>query len=436
MDGGVIDAATAKAASSLQIPDLVCAIAVQLEADYPSLDALYKDIHANPELPFQEVRTAAKLAGLMRDLGLEVTENVGRTGVVAVLRNGDGPTVMVRTEMDGLPIEEETGLPYASSARSRWLGDEVPVMHSCGHDIHMACWVGAARVLARLGDAWSGTLVFIAQPAEEAGAGAKAMLADGFIERFGKPDFGFALHVAPIPAGVVAYKGGVFSSFADGLDLTFNGRGGHGSMPQGTIDPIMMASRFVVDVQSVVSREIDPFAFGVISMGAIQGGVAGNVIPACCRLHGTIRSFDQAVRTQLISGVERTARAVATMAGAPEPEITVREGAKAVVNDETLTTSTGVIFRAAFGERAVLMPRPMSASEDYSEFIEAGVPSNFFFIGGFDGAALEAARARGDPSPMPHTSTYAPTPEPTIRTGVTAMSLAVLSVAGKGPLGT
>jgi hippurate hydrolase len=341
---------------------------------------------------------------------------------------------MIRTELDGLPIAEETGLPYASAARATWQGDDVPVMHSCGHDIHMACWIGVARVLIHLKDAWSGTLVFIAQPAEEAGQGAKAMLADGFIERFGKPDAGFALHVAPLPAGMIAYKGGVFTSFADGLELTFNGRGGHGSMPHGTIDPIMMAARFVVDVQSVVSRERDPFDFGVVSIGAIHAGVAGNVIPACCRLHGTIRSLDQAARAKLVSGVERTANAVAAMAGAPAPEISIKEGAKAVVNDEALATSTGVIFRAAFGDQAVLMPRPAAASEDYSEFVEAGVPSCFFFIGGFDRAALQAARSRGEPDTAPHTSTYAPTPEPAIRTGVEAMALAVLGVVAKAPL--
>ena len=435
MDSQVTDAGGWRPASHpLDVDAFTALIEARLDADYPGLDALYKDIHANPELPFLEARTAARLAGLMRELGLEVTEQVGRTGVVAVLRNGDGPRVMVRTELDGLPIEEETGLPYASRARSVWQGDDVPVMHSCGHDIHMACWIGVARALIHLKDAWSGTLVFVAQPAEEAGEGAKAMLADGFIERFGKPDCGFALHVAPLPAGMIAYKGGVFTSFADGLDLTFNGRGGHGSMPHGTIDPIMMAARFVTDVQSVISREKDPFGFGVVSIGAIHAGSAGNVIPACCRLHGTIRSLDHAVRGKLIAGVERTARAVAAMSGAPDPEITIKEGAKAVVNDEALATSTGAIFRAAFGDQAVLMPKPAAASEDYSEFIHAGVPSNFFFIGGFDRAALAAARARGEPDPAPHTSTYAPTPEPAIRGGVKAMTLAVLGVVAKAPL--
>jgi hippurate hydrolase len=195
-----------------------------------------------------------------------------------------------------------------------------------------------------------------------------------------------------------------------------------------------MAARFVVDVQSVVSRERDPFDFGVVSIGAIHAGVAGNVIPACCRLHGTIRSLDQAARAKLVSGVERTANAVAAMAGAPAPEISIKEGAKAVVNDEALATSTGVIFRAAFGDQAVLMPRPAAASEDYSEFVEAGVPSSFFFIGGFDRADLQAARSRGEPDPAPHTSTYAPTPEPAIRTGVEAMALAVLGVVAKAPL--
>ena len=238
---------------------------------YPQLETIYKDIHANPELSFKETRTAAKLAAEMRAIGFEMTERVGGTGMVAIYKNGPGPTVLVRTELDALPMEEKTGLPYASKVKADWNGRETFVAHSCGHDIHMASWIGTARTLVALKDQWKGTLMFIGQPAEEAGGGAKAMLADGLFKRFPKPDFAFALHTSPSPYGFVGYRVGAITSAADGLEITFKGRGGHGSAPDKTIDPIAIAAHFVTDVQTVVSREKDPAEFGVVTIGAIQG---------------------------------------------------------------------------------------------------------------------------------------------------------------------
>src|SRR5580692_914501 len=261
-------AALAPARAELDVAKLKQSIETSFESDYPKLDALYKDIHAHPEIAFQEEKTAAKLAAEMRALGFEVTEKVGQTGLVAIYKNGAGPTIMVRTELDALPMEEKTGLPYASHDKTIWNGRETYVAHSCGHDIHMASWVGTAKTLVGLKDQWQGTLMFIAQPAEETVSGAKAMLADGLFTRFKKPDFGFALHDGAFAYGSLNYRVGVGSSNSDNLDVTFYGRGGHGAAPQRTIDPVMIAARFIVDVQSVISREKDPTEFGVLSIGA------------------------------------------------------------------------------------------------------------------------------------------------------------------------
>lgn len=402
-----------------------------LDRGYAHLDALYKDIHAHPELGMQERETAAKLAKEMRALGFEVTEGVGGTGIVAIYRNGPGPTVLVRTELDALPMEEKTGLPYASHVVATWNGKPTPVDHACGHDIHMAAWVGTATALVAMKSQWHGVLMFIGQPAEETTAGARAMLADRLFERFGKPDYGFALHVGPGPAGTLTYRAGVESSNSDNLEILFKGRGAHGSTPQASIDPVMEAARFVVDVQSVISREKDPAQFGVVSIGAIQAGSAGNIIPDSALVRGTIRSFDADVRTRMLDGIRRTANAVAAMAGAPAPEVKLESGGRAVVNDAALTARTEKVFKAAFGDRAVYQPQPSPPSEDYSEFIIAGVPSLFFGIGGIDPATLAAARAKGEPVAGNHNPYFAPTPEPAIRFGVEAMTLAVLGVTGK-----
>jgi len=396
--------------------------------DTARLDALYKDLHAHPELAFQEKATAAKMAKQMREAGFEVTEGVGGTGVVAILRNGPGPVVLVRTELDALPVEERTGLPYASHARAIWNGVATPVAHVCGHDIHMATWVGAGRALAALKARWKGTLIFVAQPAEEGVRGAKAMLDDGFIARFGKPDYGFALHVTPAPAGQVSYRAGPISSTSDSLEITFLGRGAHGSAPASSIDPVLMAARFTVDVQSVISREKDPTAFGVVTIGSIEAGTVGNVIPDRSTVRGTIRTQDEAVRTKILAGVTRTAKAVAEMAGAPAPTIALEPGGKMVVNDMDLTERTAAVFRAAFGADAVPFPMVMSGSEDFSEFILAGIPSVYFLIGGLE-PEIFAQAMRGERAlPINHAPDFAPAPEPTIRVGATAMALAVMSV--------
>jgi hippurate hydrolase len=413
--------------AEMDVVSLKAAIEKSVEADYPKLDALYKDIHAHPEIAFQEVKTAAKLATEMRALGFEVTEKVGKTGLVAIYKNGDGPTIMVRTELDALPMEEKTGLAYASHDKTTWNGRETFVAHSCGHDIHMASWVGTAKTLVGLKDQWQGTLMFIAQPAEEIGWGAKAMLADGLFTRFKKPDFGFALHDGPFPYGYISYRVGIGSSNSDSLEITFHGRGGHGAAPQRTIDPVMMAARFVVDVQSVISREKDPTEFGVVSIGAIQGGTAENIIPDDVLLRGTIRTFKPEVRARMLAGIERTAKAAAAMSDAPAPAIKITEGAKAVMNDPEVVATAEKVLKAAFGDKFRTSP-PGTPSEDYSEFINAGVPSMFFNIGVYEPERFVAANnGTGPELPGNHSPLFAPVPKPTIETGVTAMTLAVLS---------
>jgi amidohydrolase len=434
LSGGLVLAALSAAPDAASAADVAGTRAVidrGFDAQYSHIEALYKDIHSHPELGFQETRTAARLAQEMRALGYEVTEGVGKTGIVALYKNGAGPTVMVRTELDALPMPEKTGLPYASTAKQIWRNAETPVAHSCGHDIHMAVWVAVAKTLMDMKDQWSGTVMFVGQPAEEGDGGAKAMLADGLFTRFPKPDMGFALHVGPGPYGYVSYKPGVINSTADGLSVLFTGKGGHGSRPHVTIDPVMMAGHFIVDVQSVISREKDAAKFGVVTIGSVQAGNAGNVIPDTALLRGTIRSYDDETRARMIEGVERTAKAVAMMAGAPPPDVKITSGAKAVVNDAELAQRSGAVLQAAFGDKARLSPAPGSASEDYSEFIMAGVPSFYFGIGGLDPKAVTQAMATNTPLPGNHSSEFAPIPEPTIRTGTQAMSLVVLDVLQK-----
>ena len=427
----VLAASLAHAAGASDVAGTRAAIDRGLDAQYAHIEVLYKDIHSHPELAFQETRTAAKLAAEMRALGYEVTEGVGKTGIVAVYKNGPGRTVMGRTELDALPLPEKTGLPYASTATQILRNAETPVAHACGHDIHMSVWVAVAKTLMDMKDQWSGTVMFVGQPAEEGGGGARAMLADGLFSRFPKPDMGFALHVGPGPYGVVSYRPGVINSTSDSLSVLFTGKGGHGSRPHVTIDPVMMAGHFIVDVQSVISREKDAAKFGVVTIGSVQAGNAGNVIPDTALLRGTIRSYDDDTRVKMIEGVQRTAKAVALMAGAPSPDVKITAGAKAVINDDELAARGGAVLKAAFGDKAVLSPAPGSASEDYSEFIIAGVPSFYFGIGGLDPKAVAQAAATNTPLPGNHSPEFAPVPEPTIRTGTQAMSLVLLDVLQK-----
>jgi amidohydrolase len=421
--------------AEMDVARLKTAIETSVENDYPKLDALYKDIHAHPEVAFQEVKTASKLAAEMRALGFDVTEKVGKTGLVAIYKNGDGPTIMVRTELDALPMEEKTGLAYASHDKTTWNGRDTFVAHSCGHDIHMAIWVGTAKTLVGLKDQWRGTLMFIAQPAEETVSGAKAMLADGLFTRFGKPDFGFALHDRPLAYGTINYRVGIGSSNSDSLAIKFHGRGGHGAAPQLTIDPVMIAARFIVDVQSVISREKDPTEFGVVSIGAIQAGTAENIIPDDALVLGTIRSFKPEVRAKMLAGIERTAKAAAAMSDAPPPDITITEGAKAVMNDPAVVATAEKVLKVAFGDKFTTSP-PTTPSEDFSEFVNAGVPSMFFNIGVYEPERVAAARnGTGPQLPSNHSPLFAPVPKPTIETGVEAMTLAVLSAFDHHPRG-
>jgi amidohydrolase len=402
-------------------------IDTQIERYYTSVEGLYKDIHASPELAFEEVNTAKKLAKALRDIGFEVTESVGKTGIVGLLRNGAGPTIMVRTELDALPMEEKTGLAYASKVKTTYLGKETLVAHSCGHDLHMASWVGTAKTLVGLKDRWKGTLMFVAQPAEEVLSGAKAMLDDGLFKRFGKPDFAFALHTWPMAYGEVGFNVGAVTSNSDAFEAVFHGRGAHGSSPDKSIDPVLIASRFVVDVQGVISREKDPFQFGVFSVGAIQGGTSGNIIPDNVALRGTIRSYDAGVRTKMKDGIARTAKAAAAMAGAPEPEVKIVAGGDAVINNAALVERTEATLKATLGAKVKRMP-PITPSEDFAEYAGAGVPAMFFLVGVYDPKDVEASRQPGGkPLPGNHSPFFAPVPEPSIKTSIKAMSLAVLT---------
>src|SRR5471030_1120589 len=415
-------------AAQAQAPDAY-AVASQINGMYPKLDAIYKDLHAHPEIAFQEERTAAKLAAEMRAIGFEVTEKVGKTGVVAIYKNGAGPTVLVRTELDGLPMEEKTGAAYASKAHALLDGKDTMVAHSCGHDVHMTAWLGAARALVALKSQWKGTLMFIGQPAEETVSGAKAMLDDGLFKRFPKPDYAFALHSWPLAYGTIGYNSGPVSSNSDAIEITFKGRGGHGSAPDKALDPIAIAARFVVDVQTVISREKDPKEFGVVTIGAINGGTVGNIIPDTVRVRGTIRSFSPEVRAKLIEGVSRVANASAAMAAAPAPDIAITLLGRAVDNNDALVQRTAPVLKQALGDQNVYLMPAMTASEDYSEFVNEGVPSMYFFTGVYEAKAVdEAAKPGGKPLAFNHSPYYSPVPEPTIKTAVEAMSVAVMNV--------
>lgn len=418
-------------AQAVDVPAVLPAINTQINQAYPALEKLYKELHQNPELAFQEVKTSARLAAEMRSLGFTVTEGIRKTGVVAIYRNGPGPTVMVRTDMDGLPMEEKTGLPYASRVKATWNGQDTFVAHSCGHDVHMAAWIGTARTLLALKNQWSGTLMFVAQPAEEALNGAQAMMDDGLYQKFGTPAYVLGLHNDGKAAGLVGYDSGPVTTFADGLEITFKGVGAHGSAPHAGIDPILIASRFVVDVQGVVSRERDPREFGVVTVGAFQGGSAGNIIPDTVVLRGTVRSLNAKVRDKLLAGIRRTAEAEVSMAGAPAADIKLTPGAKAVINDAALIAKTAPVFRAAFGDRAIVQPFT-TASEDFSVYGQDGkVPLMFFFVGAQDPEKIKEAAATGKVLPYNHSPYYAPLPEPSIKTSVQAMSLAVLNLMPK-----
>jgi hippurate hydrolase len=404
--------------------------------DYERLAALYKHLHSNPELSLHEVRTSARLARELKDSGFEVTERVGGYGVVGVLKNGDGPTVMVRTDMDALPVIEQTGLPYASKVHVRDKNEnEVGVMHACGHDMHMTCWVGVARVLARMKERWKGTLVFIGQPAEEVGAGARMMLEAGLFKKFPKPDYALALHCAAnLPHGSVAYTEGLAMANVDSVDIVVHGKGGHGAAPHTTIDPIVLAARIVLDLQTLVSRETNPVDPAVVTVGSIHGGSKHNIIPNEVRLQLTVRSTKDTVRKHLLDGIQRIADAAAKGAGAPPPDVTIRpeEFTPALSNDPELTRKTVALFKDVLGADKVLARPPMMGGEDFSRYGRARVPICLFWLGTIDPKRVaDAESEKGKPLPSLHSDSFAPVPEPTIKTGVMAMSAAVLNLMDK-----
>jgi hippurate hydrolase len=404
------------------------------ESLWPTLEPLYRDLHEHPELSFQETATAAKLAERLRGLGFTVTTGVGRTGVVGVLKNGDGPTVMVRTELDALPIEEKTGLAFASKAMgTNPAGEAVPVMHACGHDVHMTAWVGAAMTLAGDRKSWRGTLIMVGQPAEEMGGGASAMLADGLFTRFPKPDFALAIHDNDVlPAGTVGIKAGPLLASADSVDITVYGKGGHGARPNNTIDPVVIAAKIVLGLQTLVSRENDPFDPAVVTVGSIHGGTKHNIIPDQVRLQLTVRAYKSDVRARLLRGIERVARAEALAADAPKPpDVVVSDGTPVTVNDDALAARVGAALRARLGDARVREAVPITAAEDFSRYAEAGVPILMLWVGAINPAALEASKRDRTLLPGLHSSLFAPEAEPTIMTGVEALVAASREVLGK-----
>ncbi|MFJ8441374.1 amidohydrolase [Kitasatospora griseola] len=398
----------------------------------PALRALYEDLHAHPELSFQEFRTAGIVAERLHEQGWQVTEHVGGTGVVGVLANGEGPVVLLRADMDALPVEEKTGLPYASTAKGvDGDGNEVPVMHACGHDMHVTCLLGATAQLAARQEHWSGTVVAVFQPAEEVGGGAAAMIKDGFLDRFPRADVCLAQHVLPAPVGMVATRPGAIMSASDSFRVLLHGRGGHGAAPQLTVDPVVMAAAIVMRLQTVVSREVAGTETAVVTVGAIHAGTKENIIPDTAELLINVRSTTPAVRDRVVAAVERIVRAEAAASNAPkDPEITALPSFPVTLNDPHATATVVTALGGALGpDSVVVLPQPITGSEDFGVFGTAlGVPSVLWHFGGTDhalfrGIGPEDLVANGLPDSVPtnHSPHYAPLPDPTIRVGVTAL---------------
>ncbi len=400
------------------------------------LVAVYQDLHRHPELGFAETRTAGVIAAAMRDLGLEVTEGVGQTGVVAVLANGAGPVVALRADMDGLPVAEETGLPYASTAVGLAAdGTEVPVMHACGHDMHVTWLIGAVERLAATRAEWAGTLVAYFQPAEELVSGAQAMVDAGVATRFPRPEVVLGQHVAPLPAGLVSLTAGPAMAGADSLTVTFHGRGGHGSQPHRTIDPIVTAAAAVGRLQGIVARELEPGTQAVLTVGTFHAGTKNNIIPAEAELGISFRSGDATVRDRILDGITRIATGEASAAGmTTPPTIELLEHAPPTINDPAAAERVRAALRSALGEASVTDLGPVTGSEDVSLLATAsGAPLVFWFTGGADPATFAAAVAKGTVEteiPSNHSPHFAPVIEPTVEVGVTALVAAAREFLG------
>lgn len=425
--------------------------------DFPYIEDLYKYFHANPELSFREEKSSKRIAKELKALGFEITENIGRDwtrakaradagevfkgvdgyGLAAVMENGEGPVVLIRGDMDALPLEEKTDVPYASKVVSAdYLGQEAPVMHACGHDVHMASIVGAARQLVAMKDQWSGTLVMVAQPGEELGVGALAMIEDGLFEKIPVPDYNIALHVTgSAPAGSVTYSPGYALAAVDSVDIMVRGVGGHGAYPHLAKDPVLIGSRIITALQSIVAREVNPLDAGVITVGSFQAGYKHNIIPDEAHLKLTVRSYKEEVREQLLDGIKRTARAQAISAGLPEdlyPEVRIEEdNLIATYNDPKLSARVTGVLRARFGDDAIIKAPPVMGGEDFAYFSQTGekIPSFIFWLGGADPEAFAAAQIGEGPKPASnHSPNFAPVTDPTLKMGVEALTAAALDL--------
>jgi len=420
-------------------PEIRKDVQLKIDQQYPSLEALYKHLHAHPELSFHEEQTAAKVAEELKQAGFAVTPKIGGHGVVAVLRNGEGPTILLRADMDALPVKEETGLPYASRVQTKNdKGTEVSVMHACGHDVHMTVLVGAARVLAQMKVHWQGTLVLIGQPAEERVGGAKAMLAAGPFSHFPKPDYCLALHVnAKLPAGTVGYVEGFALANTDQMNITIRGVGGHGAWPQTTKDPIVLAAQTVLALQTIVSREIAPGEPAVVTVGSFHGGTKHNIIPEEVTLQLTLRSYSAEVREKTIAAIKRITRGLALAAGLPENRMPIveldEESTPATYNDPELTRRLAGVFKAWLGNEKTRREQPVMGGEDFSEYGRTAekIPICIFWLGSIEPDRVKESERMGSTLPSLHSSLYRPVPEPTIKTGVIAMTAAVFDLAQK-----
>lgn len=420
-----------------RLKDHVPVVDGHVKEQLPNLIDLYKHLHQNPELSFKEEKSAAKMAAELRKLGFEVTEKVGLTGVVGVLKNGPGPTVLVRADMDALPVTEQTGVPYASKVIVRDKSNrEVGVMHACGHDVHMTCFVGTARVLASMKDKWKGTLLFVAQPAEEIGAGSKAMLADGLYTKFPKPDYCLALHAdALLEAGHIHFTEGLAMANVDTVEVTIHGKGGHGAAPHNCTDPIVIAAKFVIDLQTIVSREVNPVDPAVVTVGSFHAGTKANIIPNDAKLQITVRSTKDSTRKMIIESIQRKAKAAALAGNAPEPTVTILmdEFTPKLENNVELTRKTVGLFKQLLGDDK-LHPRPViMGGEDFSRYsLNGQIPVFMYFLGSVPAERVAASKKDGgSPLPGAHTDAYYPQPEITLKTGVKTMSMAVLNILAK-----
>lgn len=408
------------------------------QTQYSELEALYYHLHSNPEISFKEAQTSKHLVSALSPLGFEITENVGGHGFVAILKNGPGPVVLLRADLDALPVKEETGLPYASQIRTlNDDGNEVSVMHACGHDIHMTVFVGTAQQLAKTRKQWSGTLIMIGQPAEEKGAGARAMLEDGLFQRFPLPDFCLALHVnAGMPAGTIGYVPGYALANVESVDITMRGVGGHGAWPHTTKDPIVLAAQTIMALQTIVSREIPATESAVVTVGSIHGGTKHNIIPNEVKLQLTLRSYTDEVRNQTIASIERIVHGMALAAGVPEDKLPIvtriDQFTPSTYNDPELTNRLARVFQASLGEDRVIQTEPVMGGEDFGRFgrTEHQLPICIFWLGSVAPSILAEAKEKGEAPPSLHSSLYYPQPEPTIKTGVIAMTLAALELLG------